>query len=266
MMDRMEYKVRLEHFEGPLDLLLFLIKKQEINIYDIPISVITEQYLAYIGMLEFLNLELAGEFLVMAATLMRIKARLLLPREAEEEEDEEDPRKELVQQLLEYQKYKHAASDLEAMEYQRQMLFTRPDLEWDSAEPPEEMDYNLFDLIVALKRVLDRAEATPMEVDVEEIPIEEKMDYLRERVQPGQRVPFADLFEDGADTMEIIVTFLALLELLRLGTFKFRQTKSFGMIYIYRKPQKAGKARRTKKIHKVRKPREREDGGAEEDN
>lgn len=262
----MEYKVRLEQFEGPLDLLLFLIKTQEINIYDIPISVITEQYLAYIGMLEFLNLELAGEFLVMAATLMRIKARLLLPRGTEDEEDEEDPRSELVQQLLEYQKFKQAASDFETMEYQRKMLFTRPDLEWDGAEPPDEVDYNLFDLILALKQVLDRAEARPMEVAAEEIPIEDKMDYLRERIQPGQRVPFADLFEDDADTMEIIVTFLALLELLRLGTFKFRQTKSFGTIYIYRKPQKAQKARRPKKGHKVRKPGERKNGGAEEDN
>ncbi|MGD9141324.1 MAG: segregation/condensation protein A, partial [bacterium] len=149
------YKVRLEQFEGPLDLLLFLIKKEEIDIYDIPISVITEQYLAYIGVLEFLNLELAGEFLVMAATLMRIKARMLLPRETADEEEIEDPRQNLVQQLLEYQQFKQAASDFEAMEYQRDMLYTRPELEWQGAEPPEEMDYNLFDLMVALKQVLD---------------------------------------------------------------------------------------------------------------
>ena len=254
MMDGMEYKVRLEEFEGPLDLLLFLIKKQEINIYDIPISKITEQYLAYITVLEFLNLELAGEFLVMAATLMRIKARLLLPRETADEEDIEDPRSELVQQLLEYQKFKQAASDLEAMEYQRRLLFVRPELEWEGAEPPEETDYNLFDLIIALKQVLDRAEERPMEIQVEEVTIEEKMEYLRERIEPGKRVPFASLFEEGADAMEIIVTFLALLELLRLGTFKFRQTKSFGTIHIYRKKERAAKSQ------------ERKDGGAEEDN
>ena len=259
-MDGMEYKVRLEQFEGPLDLLLFLIKKQEINIYDIPISEITEQYLAYIGVLEFLNLELAGEFLVMAATLMRIKARLLLPREAESEEDIDDPRRELVQQLLEYQKFKQAASDFEAMEYQRKMLFVRPELGWESGEAPEEMDYNLFDLIVALKQVLDRAEERPMEVAVEEVSIEEKMDYLRDRIQPGERLPFTSLFEEGADALEIIVTFLALLELLRLGTLRFRQTKSFGTIYIYRK------ARKAKKAPRARKAQEKEDGGAEEDN
>jgi segregation and condensation protein A len=259
-MDGREYKVRLEKFEGPLDLLLFLIKKEEIDIYDIPISVITEQYLAYIGVLEFLNLELAGEFLVMAATLMRLKARMLLPRESADDEEIEDPRKDLVQQLLEYQQFKQAASDFEAMEYQRKMLFTRPELEWEGAEPPEEMDYNLFDLIVALKHVLDRAKERPMEIAVEEISIEEKMDYLRERIQPGQRAPFGDLFEEGADATEIIVTFLALLELLRLGTFKIRQTKSFGSIHIYRKKPRA------KKAAKAAKAQEKEDGGAEEDN
>lgn len=250
------YKVRLEQFEGPLDLLLFLIKKEEIDIYDIPISEITEQYLAYIGVLEFLNLELAGEFLVMAATLMRLKARMLLPREAENEEEIEDPRQNLVQQLLEYKQYKQAASDFEAMEYQRKMLYTRPELERQAVETPEETDYNLFDLIVALKHVLDEAKARPMEIAMEEVSIEEKMDYLRERIKPGQRVPFADLFEEGADTIEIIVTFLALLELLRLGTLKFRQTRSFGTIHIYRKKEKAGKAAEAVKAE------EKKDGGA----
>ena len=259
-MNGKEYKVRLEQFEGPLDLLLYLIKKQEIDIYDIPISQITEQYLGYIGVLEFLNLELAGEFLVMAATLMRIKARMLLPRETADEEEIEDPRKDLVQQLLEYQKFKQAASDFEAMEYQRNMVFARPELEWEGAEPPEEMDYNLFDLITALKQVLDRAEERPMEIEVDEVSIEEKMDYLRERIQPGKRVPFADLFDGDADALEIIVTFLALLELLRLGTLKFRQTRSFGTIHIYRKKQKAPKPDETTE------PQEREDGATEENN
>jgi segregation and condensation protein A len=259
-MNGREYKVRLEQFEGPLDLLLFLIKKQEIDIYDIPISVITEQYLSYIGVLEFLNLELAGEFLVMAATLMRIKARMLLPRESVDEEELEDPRRDLVQQLLEYQKFKQAASDFEAMEYQRKMVFARPELEWEGAEPPEEVDYNLFDLITALRQVLDRAEEQPMEIEVDEVSIEAKMDYLRERIQPGQRVPFADLFEEGTDVLEIIVTFLALLELLRVGILKFRQTKSFGTIHIYRKKQKVLKS------GKATEPREKEDGGTEEDN
>jgi len=259
-MNGREYKVRLEQFEGPLDLLLFLIKKQEIDIYDIPISVITEQYLSYIGVLEFLNLELAGEFLVMAATLMRIKARMLLPRESVDDEELEDPRKDLVQQLLEYQKFKQAASDFEAMEYQRKMVFARPELEWEGAEPPEEVDYNLFDLITALRVVLDRAEERPMEIEVDEVSIEEKMDYLRERIQPGQRVPFADLFENGTDALEIIVTFLALLELLRKGILKFRQTKSFGTIHIYRKKQKVLKSAQATE------PQEKEDGGTEEDN
>jgi segregation and condensation protein A len=260
-MDGMEYKVRLEQFEGPLDLLLFLIKKQEINIYDIPIAAITEQYLAYIKVLEFLNLELAGEFLVMAATLMRIKARMLLPSGPSDEEEIDDPRRELVQQLLEYQRFKQAASDLEAMEYQRSLLFVRPEWEREEVEARDEIDYNLFDLIVALKQVLERAEQGPMEISVEEVTIEEKMDYLLERVEPGKRIPFADLFEDGAGALEIIVTFLALLELLRQGALKFRQTKSFGTIYIYRKKQKPGKKNKGNT-----EAQERKDGGAEEDN
>jgi len=236
-MEPIEYKVKLDQFEGPLDLLLYLIRKQEINIYDIPIAQITEQYLGYINVLEFLNLELAGEFLVMAATLMRIKARLLLPRETLDEEDLEDPREQLVQQLLEYQAFKQAASGLEAMEYQRKLLFPRSEQVWEEAGAPEEMDYSLFDLIMALKQVLDRAKERPMEVAVEEITIEEKMTYLLEMVKPGERVSFTDLFEGSADTAEIIVTFLALLELLRIGTLRIRQTKPFGTIRIYRRAQ-----------------------------
>jgi segregation and condensation protein A len=230
----MEYKVKLDKFEGPLDLLLYLIKKQEVNIYDIPIARITEQYLEYIHMLEFLNLELAGEFLLMAATLMRIKARMLLPRHDDEEEDEDDPRRELVQQLLEYQKFKAAATQLEAMEYQRKMLYTRPEGEIDHDQTEIEYSCTLFDLISAFKVVLERARVRYLEVQAEETSIEERIEFLKGRIREKAVIAFEDLFEDGVTAGDLIATFLALLEILRLGIVRVRQTKPFGKIWIKR--------------------------------
>jgi len=228
----MDYKVRLEKFEGPLDLLLYLIKKQEIDIYDIPISGITEQYLEYIKMLEFLNLELAGEFLVMAATLMRIKARLLLPVQVDEDEEEIDPRQQLVQQLLEYQKFKAAATELDSMRYQRQLLFIRPEQEPEEVEEEAEFSYSLFDLITAFKGVLEQARDRYMDVRTEESSIEEKMEYLKQRLTEQEVIAFEDLFKGAASAAALIATFLAVLELLRLRVAKVKQSKPFGQIWI----------------------------------
>ena len=230
----MDYQVKLDQFEGPLDLLLYLIKKQEINIYDIPIARIAKQYLEYIKMLKFLNLELAGEFLVMAATLMRIKARMLLPRQTEAEEEEEDPRQQLVQQLLEYQKFKAAATKLETMEYQRRLLFVRPEAETDGETVEVEYSYNLFDLISAFKMVLERAKVRYLEVEAEDISIEEKMEYVRQKIAEQEMMPFEDLFEGQSTAADLITTFLALLEILRLGLATVRQAKPFSPIYIHR--------------------------------
>ncbi|HEC83224.1 MAG TPA: segregation and condensation protein A [Firmicutes bacterium] len=227
----MHYQVKLDKFEGPLDLLLYLIKKQEINIYDIPIARITQQYLEYLKLMEFLNLELAGEFLVMAATLMRIKARMLLPRHEDEEEEGEDPRQQLVQQLLEYQKFKSAASKLEAMEYQRRMLFPRPEQNGKSIAE-DEYSYNLFDLITAFKAVLERNRVTYLEVEVEETSVEEKIDFLKQKLSDCDMIAFEDLFEGQQSLVELIVTFLALLEVLRLRIATVRQTRPFGKIWI----------------------------------
>jgi segregation and condensation protein A len=236
----MDYKVRLEKFEGPLDLLLYLIKKQEIDIYDIPISKITEQYLEYIQMLEFLNLELAGEFLVMAATLMRIKARLLLPVQVDEDEEEIDPRQQLVQQLLEYQKFKAAASELDAMRYQRQLLFIRPEQEPEEVEEEAEFSYSLFDLITAFKSVLEQARSRYMDVRAEESSIEEKMEYLKQRLAEQEVIAFEDLFENVAGAPALIATFLAVLELLRLKVAKVKQSKPFGQIWIQKVVKEKG--------------------------
>jgi segregation and condensation protein A len=230
----MDYKVKLERFEGPLDLLLFLIKKEEINIYDIPIAQITQQYLEYIRMLEFLNLELAGEFLLMAATLMRIKARMLLPRQPDEAEEEIDPRRDLVQQLLEYQKYREASTKLEAMEYQRRMLFARPEFGERADAVEAEISYSLFDLICAFKQVLDRAEERYLEVEAEEVSLEERIESLKRRIEEADVIAFADLFEAGSTRADLVATFLALLEILRMGFATVKQTRSFGEIWIHR--------------------------------
>jgi segregation and condensation protein A len=230
----LDYKVKLQQFEGPLDLLLFLIKKEEIKINDIPIAEITQQYLEYIKMLEFLNLELAGEFLVMAATLMRIKARTLLPSHGDEEEEEEDPRAALVQQLLEYQKFKEAASRLDAMEFQRRLLFLRPEAEESTEVVDLECTFSLFDLITAFKKVLERADVKYLEIRPEEISIDEKIEFLKQKIAGARVVAFGDLFEAAASRMDLIVTFLALLEILKLGFARVKQTKPFGEIWIHR--------------------------------
>jgi segregation and condensation protein A len=230
----MEYQVKLEKFEGPLDLLLYLIKKQEINIYDIPIAKITEQYVEYIRMLEFLNLELAGEFLVMAATLMRIKARMLLPAREDEEDEIEDPRRQLVQQLLEYQRFKEAADQLETMRYQRELLFTRPRFEVESNQAEAEYEYNLFDLITSFRQVLERARVRYVDVRAEEVSIEEKIEVLKQRLAEQPVIAFEDLFSEDSRPVDFITTFLALLEILRLRLARAQQAKPFGQIWINR--------------------------------
>ena len=229
-----EYKVKLEKFEGPLDLLLFLIKKEEINIYDIPIAKITEQYLEYIRILEFLNLELAGEFLVMAATLMRIKARMLLPRQPDDEEEEDDPRRDLVQALLDYQRYKEASTKLEAMEYQRRLLFVRPEAMLVEVPIELEQTYGLFDLICAFKKVLERAEVRYLEVKPEAVSLEEKIEFLKGKIDEAKTIAFVDLFDARSTRLDLVVTFLALLEILRLGLATVKQTQAFGEIWIHR--------------------------------
>ncbi len=229
----MDYLVRIESFEGPLDLLLYLIKKQEINIYDIPIAEITRQYLEFIRVMDLLNLELAGEFLIMAATLLRIKARMLLPRAIDEDGQEEDPRLELVQQLLEYQRFKQVASTLQTMEYQRSLLFPRPVSGGDGKQDLEQC-YSIFDLISAFKKVLERMETTHLEIEADSISIEEKIEYLKSRLIVAQTVRFESLLDEQTTVLDLIVTFLALLELLRMGMAKVRQTKPFGTIWITR--------------------------------
>jgi len=228
--------IRLDSFEGPLDLLLHLIKREEIDIWNIPIARITEQYLEYIQLIKDLNINVAGEWLVMAATLIFIKSRMLLPPDpvAAEDETREDPRSELVYQLLEHQKFRNAA----------QMLHVREEVEnavWNS--PPDEVieagkdlvAVTLFDLLKAFHEVVRRFETQRgLEVEQEEVTIEQKVTDIRHLLMVHDTIHFSTLFARMPSKMHIIVTFLALLELVRLHEIWLYQKKVFDEIYITR--------------------------------
>ncbi len=230
------YQVKLERFEGPLDLLLHLIKRDEIDIYDIPIARITEQYLQYLDLMRELNLDVAGEFLVMASTLMRIKVKMLLPASPlGEEEEEGDPRDKLVQQLLEYRKFKEAAERLREREEARRGLFERGLPEsLDASEPLPLKPVNLFDLLEVFRRVQQRAGAvTTYEIEAEPVHLEDCMQRIRDRIQGEGRASFTDLLVRCHRRIERIVTFMALLELMKLGEVMAEQEEPFGDIWIH---------------------------------
>jgi segregation and condensation protein A len=227
--------IKLVRFEGPLDLLLHLIKRDEIDIYDIPIAHITQQYLTYIELMRSLDLEVAGEFLVMAATLMRIKAKMLLPLPAVgEEEDEGDPREELVQRLVEYRQFKEAAGTLKTREEERRQLYERGMLPGaDEAGPLPLAPATLFDLLDALNRVMLRIpEHTAYDIRAEAYDVEEKMSLIARTVAERGSVSFNALMQDCKARAEVIVTFIALLELVKLGQVGVTQAEPFGDIEI----------------------------------
>jgi segregation and condensation protein A len=227
--------IKLARFEGPLDLLLHLIKRDEINIHDIPIAHITQQYLAYIELMRALDLEVAGEFLVMAATLMRIKAKMLLPLPAVGEEEEEgDPREELVQRLVEYRQFKEAAGTLRLREADRRLLFERGMLPGEDEMGPLPLaSATLFDLMDALNRVLSRVpETTVYEVQGEIYDVEEKMSQIARSVAEQGKLSFTELLLRCRVRAEMIVTFMALLELIKLGQVLVVQEGNFTDITI----------------------------------
>jgi segregation and condensation protein A len=241
------YKVKLDAFEGPLDLLLYLIRKNEVNVYDIPITLITEQYLGYIEMMQVLNLDVAGEYLVMAATLIHIKSRTLLPRPetaATDGEPDEDPREALVRRLLEHQKYKAAAELLHEREALRSAQHMRPDasvaaVRDDDAEP--ELEVDLFTLLTAFRGVLTRASSKPrMVLPPELISIEGRMTQLLERLSETEACGFDELFADGDGSRAyMIVTFLAMLEMIRLKLIRVFQAAGAGPIRVYKRARPA---------------------------
>lgn len=233
----MGYQVRLDIFEGPLDLLLHLIKKNEVDIYDIPIADITEQYLEYLDMLKEMNLDFAGEFLVVAATLVHIKSKMLLPidEEAVEEDEGADPRAELVARLLEYQRYKLAAADLnERLVLGRDVFFKGSPLPLDGLEEEAMLNVSVFELMEALKSILKKApKERTIEFTVERFKIADKINHIMERLGAETSASFTSLFEDNATRGEIIVTFLAVLELCKLLMIKVHQTDD-GVIRVYK--------------------------------
>lgn len=228
--------VRLERFEGPLDLLLHLIKRDEIDIFDIPIAHITRQYLAYLELMRQLDLEVSGDFLVMAATLMRIKAKMLLPLPASgDDEDEGDPREELVQRLLEYRQFKEASEQLKEKEGFRRLLYARGMVPTeDDAGPLPLAKVSLFDLLAALDRVLARrpTDQPVYTVQTEDYDIEDKMSLIARTVAEEGRLLFSTLMLRARARMEIVVSFMALLELVKLGHVAVEQDEAFADIVI----------------------------------
>jgi segregation and condensation protein A len=225
----------LEIFEGPLDLLLHLIKKNEVSVTDIPIATITEEYLATLELMQSLNLDVAGEFLVMAATLIHIKSRMLLPAGDEEPDEDEgtDPRAELVRRLLEYQRYKEAAAELEQREILTRDVFVRASAPAEEAGPREFREVSVFELLGALKRVIERLPKDIVhEVTLEKITVREKMTLLLDKLRNESRVIFESLFAEVKSRMEIVVMFLAMLELVKVRAIRIFQDEPRGEIVI----------------------------------
>ena len=239
--------VKLDAFEGPLDLLLFLIRKNEVNVYDIPISLITEQYLGYLTLMQELNLDVAGEFLVMASTLIHIKSKMLLPRPDTAQDDageDEDPREALVRRLLEHQKYRAAAELLHERELVRGAQHARPDERVEAvvgADYEPELEVDLFSLMTAFKGVLERASRKPrMVIPPEQISIEDRIHQLLSRLSETDACGFDDLFADGDGSKPfLIVTFLALLEMIRLKLVRAFQAGGTGEIRVYKRARPA---------------------------
>lgn len=230
-----DYRVDLNVFHGPLDLLLYLIRKEEVDIYDIPIARITRQYLKYIEMMRVLNLEVAGEFILMAATLIRIKTRMLLPRDGESEE-ESDPREELIMALVEYRKFREAGEILreKAVEEERHWVPPNPvgDVQTVIDEVP---DVGLFDLITAFKEVMEaRHEETVHEVHPFEVTVEERMAFVLNSLVSADQAGFKDLFADTPRKIVAVVTFIALLELSRSRRVSLAQSRPFAELRVYR--------------------------------
>ncbi len=244
-----DYKVKFEVFEGPLDLLLYLIKKEEVDIYEVNLTRLATQFVEYIDTMRLLDLEIAGEFLVMAATLMYIKSRELLPVDqqvqVEGEDDGEDPRWELIRQLVEYKKFKDAAAQLAALEARQEAVFPRAPAKLEFETPqPAGAEASLFDLINAVNSVLQRFAARPDQRDIfeDKWTVSEKIEQLMRLIGEKGELKFSDLFAGVTSRSEVVVTFLALLELIRLKQLLATQHEAFGEIVISRAPPAAPSA------------------------
>jgi segregation and condensation protein A len=233
--DRDELKLRLGQFAGPLDLLLYLIRQEQANIFDIPIAKITDEYLKYIRLMKRLDIAVAADFLVMAATLIEIKSKMLLPREPSEETDEtiEDPRKELVDQLLEYEKFKSAAQMLYEKSTIEQAVFRRGRIETDDSNA--EINATVFDLLTVFQKILLRhKEQVKMEIEREEVSLAEMIDRLRQRLSSESELNLFTFFGEMRSRRELVMAFIAVLEVVRTQDLRLIQKQTFGEIYLRR--------------------------------
>lgn len=234
----MSYEVKLDIFEGPLDLLLYLIRKNELDIYNIPMALVTEQYLAHLEMMKALNLDLAGEYLVLAATLIHIKSRLLLPVEEGqgEGEEEQDPRAELVRQLLEYQAFKEVALNLDKRKLLDRDVFKRIQPVEEVPEEPEDpmVEVSLFELIEAFKQVVERMDKEELlEIDTERISLSDRINEILEELAQQKSISFTEMLRTSRTRKSIVYTLLAILELMKMRVVRAFQADPFGPIRIF---------------------------------
>ena len=227
-----EFRLKLGEFAGPLDLLLFLIKQEQANIFDIPIARITDEYLKYIRLMKTFDIALAADFLVMAATLIEIKSKMLLPREPSAEEEEiEDPRKELVDRLLEYEKFKSAAQMLYERTTVEQAVFTRGQIESD--ENNHEVNASVFDLLNVFQKIMSRhKEEIQLEIEREEISLAEMLKNLKRRIFAAKELSLLKFFEEMHSKHELVIAFIAVLEIVRTESVKLMQSETFGDIIL----------------------------------
>jgi segregation and condensation protein A len=228
--DTDQLKITLGDFEGPLDLLLYLIRQEQVNIYDIPIARITDEYLRYLILMQELDLTVAGDFLVMAAQLIELKSRMLLPRDPQAEEEELlDPRAELINRLLEHEKFKAAAEMLWSRATVERAVFTRAEIETDKNNP--EVVVGLFDLLRVFQEILDRhKEEVLLEIEREEVSMAEMIDRLRNMVRSAGEINLMTFFERAKSRRELVVAFLSVLELVRMSEISLAQSETFGVI------------------------------------
>ncbi len=233
------YKIILPHFEGPLDLLLFFIKRDELDIYDIPISKITKDFMEYIALIKQLDLEVAGDFILMASTLMQIKVKMLLPREKDEAGEEIDPRADLVNALLEYKRYKEMSEELSFFESDQRKLAYRGNYEYDERETYTDMqkllkNITLYDLMKAFKQVLmERPKEIVHQIKKLNVSIDEQIDYILDKVQAAKQLNFIELVKEMHEKIRIIVTFIAMLELIKAGKIGLKESPNFNDFIIY---------------------------------
>lgn len=229
----------MSHFEGPLDLLLFFIKRDEINIYDIPISKITKDFLEYLNLIKSLDLELAGDFILMASTLMHIKVRLLLPKEVDEKGEEIDPRAELVQRLLEYKKYKEMSEELSFFESAQRKQFWRGNFASDPKEAPPEYEIllknvSVYDLARVFKEIIQSVKKEVFH-EIKKVPvsIEEQIDHIMEMLGKFKELHFLSIINDMREKIRIVVTFIALLELVKMGRIGIKESSNYNDFTVY---------------------------------